>query len=392
MRRLIKLIRVKKMKRTHSTAALLLCFLLAFTGCKSNFQGDGTLLSGTLNEECVGDGSFLDAGKLTAAQQQAVLDYENAYFTSIGNLDVQIPNRLFCNEEQKDYENAVWSTITAVRESALEDLRLESYSFSLTVTESYPTDEGVIVTIIEENTQQFRALSVLSEQFNIIHDFTLKANSDGSFSVKKHDCDSGAFYSFAYSEETKQCAELDEMLAHVEERHASLGVTTPESVPKYSNAYDRDAAVNYALSWVGKRNGDWPDYTDYGGNCMNYASQMLYSGGVPMDGDWYWNYINGDVSPAWCNVVYFYDYALENTGSLVCNAEAPYYTGEPGDILIMGISTFTRHATEICGIVTDESGNTVDYLLCSNTDELKNFPAGAYCLTNQKLIKIYGSN
>ena len=73
-------------------------------------------------------------------------------------------------------------------------------------------------------------------------------------------------------------------------------------------------------------------------------------------------------------------------------ASASYYTGEPGDLLIMGVSTFTRHATEICSLVKDENGNTVDYLICSNTADLKNFPAGAYYLTNQQVIKIFDWN
>ena len=90
--------------------------------------------------------------------------------------------------------------------------------------------------------------------------------------------------------------------------------------------------------------------------------------------------------------MYFYDYAVSQKGNLVCDASASYYTGEPGDLLIMGVSTFTRHATEICSLVKDENGNTVDYLICSNTADLKNFPAGAYYLTNQQVIKIFDWN
>ena len=46
----------------------------------------------------------------------------------------------------------------------------------------------------------------------------------------------------------------------------------------------------------------------------------------------------------------------------------------------------------ISEVLTDESGNTVDYLICSNTGDLCDFPAGAYFYTDQQLIKIHGWN
>ena len=77
---------------------------------------------------------------------------------------------------------------------------------------------------------------------------------------------------------------------------------------------------------------------------------------------------------------------------LSASADAPYYTGEPGDILHMGTEEDWRHTVIITGVVRDESGQTVDYLVASNTAELKNFPAGAYAYTRQMLIKIWGWN
>lgn len=81
-----------------------------------------------------------------------------------------------------------------------------------------------------------------------------------------------------------------------------------------------------------------------------------------------------------------------NTGSgLVGDAAAPYYTGESGDVIAMGNDHF-RHIVMISEVLTDESGNTVDYLICSNTGDLCDFPAGAYFYTYQQLIKIHGWN
>ena len=51
-----------------------------------------------------------------------------------------------------------------------------------------------------------------------------------------------------------------------------------------------------------------------------------------------------------------------------------------------------RHIVMISEVLTDESGNTADYLICSNTGDLCDFPAGAYFYTDQQLIKIHGWN
>ena len=69
---------------------------------------------------------------------------------------------------------------------------------------------------------------------------------------------------------------------HIEARRdlprEGLSVTAAADHP-----YDRDAARAYMLTWVGKRNPAFMAYDDYGGNCMNFGSQVLAAGGIPMD-------------------------------------------------------------------------------------------------------------
>ena len=86
----------------------------------------------------------------------------------------------------------------------------------------------------------------------------------------------------------------------------------------------------------------------------------------------------------------FTDWVTGDPSPLVCDPDAAYYTGHPGDLILMGIETARNHATTISSLVTDAEDRTVDYLLCSNTDNLLNFPAGAYYYTNQRLIRIFG--
>ena len=93
------------MKRAHSLAALFLCIALVLSGCAS--EKDEVLPVSAKPEICTGEGTFGDAGSLTSAQQQIILDYENAYFTSTGNFDIQMPENLFYNEKEKEVEKAI---------------------------------------------------------------------------------------------------------------------------------------------------------------------------------------------------------------------------------------------------------------------------------------------
>ena len=155
---------------------------------------------------------------------------------------------------------------------------------------------------------------------------------------------------------------------------------------------------------MGVRNPGWPDYSRNGGNCQNFVSQCLLAGGIPMDirspGIWKWygstpNNLAQAAgrSGSWSSVGDFYDYAAANTGyGLSAVVDAPYYTGSPGDVIHLGTGSRWRHTVLITRQVTDDSGETIDYLVCSNTADLIDFPVGAYAYTRQMLIRIDGWN
>ena len=49
-----------------------------------------------------------------------------------------------------------------------------------------------------------------------------------------------------------------------------------------------------------------------------------------------------------------------------------------------------KHTVIITELIKDEQGNTVDYLVDSNTADLRNYPAGAYTYTDLSLVHIVG--
>lgn len=324
---------------------------------------------------------------LAAAQRETLLAYMDAYYTAIGCFSVENGAGLFTDDGVQQYEAAVWRSIIVVRQSAVEDLRLSSYSYVLQVQEVTDYDGLVEIRLTENNTQQFRGLSVLSEQFGVEHTFWL-ARMGERWLVAEHEADSGGFYDFIYDEQTGLDARLPQMLANAALRQTELGKAGQEQTADH--AYDRQAARAYMLRWVGQRNSQWGDYSDSGGNCMNFASQVLTAGGIPMEPDWYWE--DGDYTMPWVNVGSFTDWVEGGPETLVCSGDEPYYSGQVGDLLLVGAENARDHATEISGLVQDEQGRTVDYLVCCNTADLKNFPAGAYYYTQQRLFRIYGWN
>ncbi len=126
---------------------------------------------------------------------------------------------------------------------------------------------------------------------------------------------------------------------------------------------------------------------------MNYVSQCLYAAGIPMDpsGGWYW-YSDADRAPAWTGVSAFRRYALENGGYGLCAAEASYDSGETGDVILMYSDERYNHAVIITEPVYDSEGEIIDYLICSNTGNYRDFPAAAYTCQKQELVKILGWN
>lgn len=100
--------------------------------------------------------------------------------------------------------------------------------------------------------------------------------------------------------------------------------------------YDREKAVAYAREWAHGRNPAYYDFSELGGDCTNFASQVLYAGtGVmnyaPGTG---WFYINANNrAPSWTAVQYFYNFLANNNGVGPFVRVVPLALVEPGDFV-----------------------------------------------------------
>lgn len=72
--------------------------------------------------------------------------------------------------------------------------------------------------------------------------------------------------------------------------------------------------------------------------------------------------------------------------------DAPYYVGEPGDLIHMGTDSRWGHTVVITEVIQDENGTVTDYLVNSNTADMRNFPASMCGYPKMILTKIYGWN
>ena len=69
--------------------------------------------------------------------------------------------------------------------------------------------------------------------------------------------------------------------------------------------YNRQAAVSYARKWAFRRNPNYYDFENLGGDCTNFASQCIYAGAgvmnyTPVFG-WFYKSAN-DRTASWTGV------------------------------------------------------------------------------------------
>ena len=79
--------------------------------------------------------------------------------------------------------------------------------------------------------------------------------------------------------------------------------------------YDREAAVRYAKKWAFKRNPDYYNFDNLGGDCTNFASQCVYAGARVMNYTptfgWYYRNIDNR-SPSWTGVEFLFNFLTGN--------------------------------------------------------------------------------
>jgi len=360
--------------------------------------------------------------RLQPQQEQLLLNFIHLYYASLADLEVKDATALFAADasEQAGINRIVWETMVGVRAMQESDLRLTGYSFELRVQTVIEAENGeVSIRAQEDFVQNFAAFpGVDSKGFGVVHIFTLTNTSDGWRLVSHRQADRlygtimgrrngvGGSASDINISSAQARQRRDDWLSASREAVQGRGSQgNAHSEVTVGNEYNRAAAVSYAREWAtAQRNPVWGVYDRLGGNCQNFVSQAILAGGVPMDytapAQWKWfgdtpssAFTASGRAPAWTGVNEFLAYVRNNTGfGMVAIADAPFYSGQPGDVIHMGMHGEWRHTVMITQVIEDAQGNTVDYLIASNTANLLDFPVSAYHYQEQMLIRILGWN
>ena len=100
--------------------------------------------------------------------------------------------------------------------------------------------------------------------------------------------------------------------------------------------YRRTDVVAYARKWALRRNPEYYDFQQLGGDCTNFASQCIFAGSGVMnytpDFGWYYLGLNNR-APAWTGVEYLYQFLVSNRGAGPFAEVTGQDDAQPGDIV-----------------------------------------------------------
>lgn len=139
-------------------------------------------------------------------------------------------------------------------------------------------------------------------------------------------------------------------------------------------------AIDYAHTYCGvsdndeflfKYNSNYKNFNPEGGDCANFASQILYEGGGFKKND-YWNYSKGDATKSWVNAQGFKNYIV-GSGRASYISKGSYqetyksaFQLRPGDIVAYEKKGRITHISTVTGL--DSKGYPL--VTCHNTDRL----------------------
>lgn len=156
--------------------------------------------------------------------------------------------------------------------------------------------------------------------------------------------------------------------------------------------YDRLKAVNYARKWAYGRNPKYADFQKMGGDCTNYASQVLYAGGCPMNYSkygWYYRSLN-DRAPAWTSVQLLYKFLISNEGTGPVAEEVDIKDAQIGDLaqLQFGKDDVFDHSPVIVDISGFKSLDNI--LIAAHTIDRLDYPLSNYIVKEIRFLHIKG--
>lgn len=157
--------------------------------------------------------------------------------------------------------------------------------------------------------------------------------------------------------------------------------------------YDRERAVAYAHRWALGRNPAYADFENMGGDCTNFASQVLFAGSGIMDfgqgTGWY--YVNAyNRTPSWTGVEFLYNYLTaggSHTGPFAVNTGAD--SMEPGDLVQLSFEAGHFGHTPVI-IAAGYPASVENIMVAAHTDNVDYYPLTSYNWVGIRFLHIAG--
>lgn len=136
--------------------------------------------------------------------------------------------------------------------------------------------------------------------------------------------------------------------------------------------YNRSAAVEYAKTWAYRRNPQYFDFSDIGGDCTNFASQCIYAGSGVMNytPTYGWFYISANNrTPSWTGVDELYRFLVNNRSAGPQGMVVPLSQIENGDIIQLKFSSFGTRFDHSPVVVDRGQGTPNTILVAAHTND-----------------------
>jgi len=166
-----------------------------------------------------------------------------------------------------------------------------------------------------------------------------------------------------------------------------------EIIMPFIYEYDRSKAVDYAHKWAYGRNPAYFNFDNYGGDCTNFSSQVIYAGSgvmnyTPVYG---WYYIDSyRRSASWTGVEYLYKFLINNKGIGPFAERADVYDIQVGDIIQLSFGNDGRFTHSPVVVATGVTPSVDNILVAAHTFDADNRPLNTYNWTEIRYLHIIG--
>lgn len=157
--------------------------------------------------------------------------------------------------------------------------------------------------------------------------------------------------------------------------------------------YDREKAAEYAHQWAYGRNPKFYNFEYIGGDCTNFASQVIYAGSGIMNytnvSGWYYKG-SYDRTASWTGVNFLYKFLVNNQGPGPFAEVVDVKDAQPGDIAQLSFEggNVFNHSPVI--VQTGKPARIENILIAAHTYDRDYYPLTNYTWKDIRFIHIKG--